>query len=124
MQFLFNRRVGTGKERGDIDIIAIAPSGVFVLDPKAYRGRRCAPIAQRDAFIVDGRVARTRRLDATPPRRRARAVAQRAAAERVRSSAAYCFMGADLPVGRLVVDGVPANDPAWSGQAAQATAAR
>ena len=35
--FLHNRRLGIGKHLGDIDHIAIAPSGVFIIDAKNYR---------------------------------------------------------------------------------------
>lgn len=109
VQFLFNRSVGSGKIRGQIDIIVVAPSGVFVLDPKDYWGRKVRANRQRDAFVVNGRVrpaladSMRRHLDAV---RVAMAVGPMPA---IPVSGAFCFMGADLPVGPLVVDGVPAT---------------
>lgn len=111
VRFLFNRRVGTGRERGDIDIIAIAPGGVFVIDPKAYSGKRIRSNRAKDAFVVDGRlrpalsIGMRRHIDAV-----AIAVSEGPipAAE---VSAAYCFIEADLPWGRLIVDNVLATSP-------------
>jgi hypothetical protein len=109
VQFLFNRRVGTGKVRGQVDIIVIAPSGVFVLDPRDYWGRKVRANRQRDAFVVNGRVrpdladSMRRHIDAV---RVAMAVGPMPA---VPVSGAFCFMGADLPVGSLVVNGMPAT---------------
>lgn len=111
MCFLYNRRVGTGRERGDIDIIAVAPGGVFVIDPKAYRGKRIRANRARDGFVVDGRsrpalsIGMRRHIDAV-----AIAVSEGPipAAE---VSAAYCFIEADLPWGRLFVDNVLATTP-------------
>lgn len=110
-RFLYNRRVGMWRERGDIDIIAIAPSGVFVIDPKAYTGKRIRSTRSGDAFVVDGRrrpalaLAMRRHIDAV-----AIAVSEGPipAAE---VSAAYCFIKSDLPWGRLVVDNVVATTP-------------
>jgi hypothetical protein len=106
--FLFNRRRGTGRERGDIDIIAIAPSGVWIIDPKKYVGKKVRSNRGGDIFIVDGR----RRPHLTESMRRQYELVS----EGVRSGpvptapvqAAYCFVGADLPWSTLVVDGVAA----------------
>lgn len=38
--FLHNRRLSTNNRRGDIDHIAIAPSGVWVIDSKNYKGKK------------------------------------------------------------------------------------
>ena len=109
VQFLFNRRVGTGKVRGKVDIIVIAPSGVFVLDPRDYWGRKVRANRQRDAFVVNGRVrpeladSMRRHIDAV---RVAMAVGPMPV---VPVSGALCFMGADLPVGPLAVNGIPAT---------------
>lgn len=106
--FLYNRRVGVGKERGDIDIIAVAPSGVFVIDPKKYAGRKVRANRARDCFLIDGRrrtslaVGMRRHLDAVTKG------VQLGPVPLAPVSAAYCFIGADLPMRRLFVDGVPA----------------
>lgn len=107
--FLFNRRVGSGQIRGDISIIAVAASGVFVLDPKDYWGRKVRANRTRDAFVVNGRV---RPALADSMRRHVDAVRVAMVSSPMPTapvSSAWCFMGADLPVGRLVVDGVPAT---------------
>jgi hypothetical protein len=105
--FLYNRRVGPGA-RGDIDIIAVAAAGVFVIDPKKYAGRKVRATRARDCFVVDGR----RRPALAPSMRRHLGAVVQAVREGPLStasvSAAYCFIGADLPFRRLVVDGVPA----------------
>lgn len=109
VQFLFNRRVGSGKVHGQVDIIVVAPSGVFVLDPKDYWGRKVRANRGRDAFVVNGRVrpaladSMRRHIDAV---RVAMAVGPMPT---VPVSGAFCFIGADLPVGPLVVGGVPAT---------------
>ena len=111
VQFLFNRQVGFGSARGDIDIIAIAPSGVHVIDPKAYRNKKVRANRARDAFIVDGRL---RPALAVSMRRHIDAVAiavSEGPLPATSVTAAYCFVGADLPWGRLVVDDVRATGP-------------
>ncbi len=109
--FLFNRRVGVGTERGDIDIIAIAPSGVFVIDPKAYRNKKVRANRAGDAFVVDGRlrpalaVSMRRHIDAVV------VAVSEGPRPAVPVTGAYCFVDADLPWGRLVVDNVVAKGP-------------
>jgi hypothetical protein len=106
--FLYNRRVGLGPERGDIDIIAVAPSGVFVIDPKKYAGRKVRRNRAGDAFVIDGRrraglaVSMRRHVDAV-----AIAVSEGPMPE-IAVAGSYCFIGADLPLRQLAVDGVPA----------------
>jgi hypothetical protein len=106
--FLYNRRVGPGKVMGDIDIIAVAAAGVFVIDPKKYAGRKVRATRARDCFVVDGR----RRPALAPSMRKHLGAVVQAVREGPLSTAsvwaAYCFIGADLPFRRLVVDGVPA----------------
>lgn len=108
VSFLFNRRVHAGKVPSHIDIIVIAASGVFVLDPRDYWGRKVRANRKGDAFVVNGRVrpgladSMRRHLDAV---RAAMDVGPIPASV----SGAFCFIGADLPIGRLVVGGVPAT---------------
>ncbi|MDR7086628.1 hypothetical protein J2X11_001467 [Aeromicrobium panaciterrae] len=111
VSFLYNRRVGNGSERGDIDIIAIAPGGVFVIDPKAYSRKRIRSNKAGDNFVVDGRL---RPALALGMRRHIDAVAIAVSEGPIPAaevSAAYCFIGAELPWGRLVVDNVLATTP-------------
>lgn len=106
--FLYNRRIGVGRERGDIDIIAVAPSGVCVIDPKKYVGRKVRANRAGDGFLIDGR---RRPALATGMRRHLNAMVAGVRSGPVPEApvfAAYCFIGADLPWRRLVIDGVPA----------------
>ncbi|MCW2750637.1 MAG: hypothetical protein JWR83_1747 [Aeromicrobium sp.] len=105
--FLCHRRTGFGPERGDIDIIAVAPSGVFVIDPKKYAGRKVRRNRAGDTFVIDGR-----RRDglAESMRRHLEAVAiavSEGPMPEVAVSGSYCFIGADLPLRPMAVDDVP-----------------
>lgn len=105
---LYNRRRGLGKERGDIDMLVVAASGVHIIDPKKYVGRKVRANGARDTFLIDGR--RRPNLSASM-RRQINAVSaamQSSPFPTVPVAAAYCFLGADLPWTRLHVDGVPA----------------
>ena len=106
--FLFNRKRGTGRAGGDIDIIAIGPSGVWIVDPKKYVGKKVRANWARSTFIVGGR--RQPKL-AESMGRQIEVVTTGVREGPVPSApvrAAYCFLGADLPWRRLVVDGVAA----------------
>lgn len=106
--FLFNRKRGVGRTSGDIDIIAVAPSGVWIIDPKKYAGRKVRANRGGSMFIVDGR--RKPEL-AESMRRQIDVVAAGVRGGPVPTApvrAAYCFLGADLPWTSLTVDGVPA----------------
>ena len=37
MLFLHNRKLGPGRRDGDMDDVAIAPSGIYVIDAKRYQ---------------------------------------------------------------------------------------
>lgn len=106
--FLYNRRRGLGRERGDIDMLVVAPSGVYLVDPKKYVGRKVRNSRSRDMFIVDGRKrphlaeSMRRQVDVVT------AAMQTSPVPGVPVTAAYCFLGADLPWGTLRVDGVAA----------------
>jgi hypothetical protein len=111
VRFLYNRLLGIGHERRGIDIIAVAPGGVFVIDPKAYAGKRVRANGAGDEFVVDGRL---RPVLSLGMRRHVDAVAIAVSEGPIPSaevSAAYCFIDADLPWGQLLVDNVPATTP-------------
>ena len=103
---LFNRRLAPGRSRGDIDIIAVAPSGVWVIDPKKYAGTVRAT-RSGDTFLINGRrrpqlaQSMRRHIDAVT------AGVRNGPMSTAPVRAAYCFVGADLPWSRLVVDQVP-----------------
>ena len=106
--FLFNRQLGSGRRDGDIDIIAIAASGVWIVDPKKYAGKKVRANRAGSMFIVDGR---RRPHLAESMRRQIDAVTSAVRNGPVSTTpvrAAYCFVGADLPWTSLAVDGVPA----------------
>ncbi|WP_332643066.1 nuclease-related domain-containing protein [Aeromicrobium sp.] len=111
VRFLYNRRLGIGPERRGIDIIAIAPGGVFVIDPKAYAGKQIRANRAGDEFVVDGRLRPALSLGM---RRHIDAVAIAVSEGPIPAaevSAAYCFIEADLPWGRMLVDNVLATTP-------------
>jgi hypothetical protein len=107
---LYNRRLAPGKVQGDLDILAVAPSGIFLIDPKKYAGRIRVARAG-DAFVVNGR----RRTDLVDSMRRhvelVAAAVRSGPLPRAPIQAAYCFVNADLPLLRAQVDGVPVMTP-------------
>lgn len=111
VRFLYNRRLGIGHERRGIDIIAVAPGGVFVIDPKACAGKRIRSNRAGDAFVVGGRLRPALSLGM---RRHIDAVVVAVTEGPIPAaevSAAYCFIEAELPLGRLIVDNVLATTP-------------
>jgi len=106
--FLFNRKRGTGRVGGDIDILAIASSGVWIIDPKKYVGKKVRANWRRTTFIINGR----RHPKLSESMRKQIEVVTAGVLEgpvpTARVHAAYCFVGADLPWRRLVVDGISA----------------
>jgi hypothetical protein len=106
--FLYNRRRGTGRERGDIDMIVVVSSGVWIVDPKKYARRRIRADGARETFLIDGRrrphlaQSMSRQIDVVT------AAVQAGPVPTADVRAAYCFLDADLPLTRLEVRGVPA----------------
>jgi hypothetical protein len=95
---LHNRRMPGG--RGDIDHLAIAPTGVFVIDAKAHRGkvRVANPLFGQPRLLVAGR-NRTRLIDGLERQLAAvgAALIDSGCAD-VPTQGVLCFMEADLPV--------------------------
>ncbi len=101
--FLFDRRLGRGRHDGTIDIVAILPSGVWVIDLYADQGatvglrrRRGVWSSSYQSLAVRGR-DRTRLLDSL----QRQAVAVEAALEAVELSGvltrrAICFVDAEV----------------------------
>ncbi|MGJ9412566.1 nuclease-related domain-containing protein [Aeromicrobium sp. CF4.19] len=108
--FLFNRRLSASSRHGDVDLIAITASGIHVIDAKHYAGRRVRSTRKGDALVVDGR--RRQGLVAGLHRQVA-AVQESVDSGPVPANVhgAFCFLEADLPWGRLVVDGIPVRGP-------------
>jgi hypothetical protein len=94
--FLYNRRLAPGKARGDLDILAVSASGIFLIDPKKYAGRIRTAKAS-DALLVNGR----RRTDLVDGMRRhvelVAAAVRSGPLPEAPIQAAYCFVNADLP---------------------------
>ena len=108
---LHNRRLGSTARSGDIDHIAVTPSGVFVIDAKHYpdarvRVRRTGGLFSpaREQLIVRGR-DRTRLVDGLEKQL---AAVNGALPEGVDLTGLLCFVDADLPVlEKLTVRGHP-----------------
>jgi hypothetical protein len=119
VDLLFNRRLSARGRDGDIDVLAVTPNGVHVVDVKRYagkavrvrsRGGMLLPLRQQ--LLVGGRdhtqllvsVARQRAvvrglLDAVPD------------GQQVPLHVAMCFVDADLPLLTERIDGVAVLGP-------------
>lgn len=123
--FLLNRSLGLGCRNGDIDMLAIGPAGVYVVDVKRYGGasvqvRRTPRLftPAREQLYIGGR-DRTALLDSV--RRQVDAVRAALAAlpgkEDLRVSPALCFIDTKLPLfGTLRVGGMPLLGPKATAQ--------
>jgi hypothetical protein len=108
--FLYNRQLGGGLD-GGIDIIAVAPSGVFVIDPDNCPGSKVRANTAGDVLVIDGRLRprKTAHMD-----RQYEVVAAAVLSSPVPQApvgAAYCFVDADLPWSRLEVNCVQVLSP-------------
>lgn len=100
--FLHNRRLGPGARSGDIDHLAIAPSGVWVIDAKHYPGAKVDVEVSGGFFgrprveklVVRGR-DRTSLVESLARQRQA--VGAALASYDVPVRAMFCFIGAELP---------------------------
>ncbi|MDT7550355.1 MAG: hypothetical protein QOH50_4165 [Kribbellaceae bacterium] len=113
--FLHNRKLGIGRRDGDIDHVAIAPSGIYVIDAKRYQnaavrvrrtGGFLSPV--KEQLMVAGR-DRTKLIDGCAKQFAAvvGALAGHPRADGVRVAALLCFDDADLPMwGDLELRGV------------------
>jgi hypothetical protein len=105
-QLLHDRRMPLG--RGNIDHLAVAPTGVFVIDAKAIRGavRVAQPLVGAPRLIVNGR-RRTKLVDGLDRQVRAvRRVLEEDGHPGVLVHGTLCFTKADLPLfGRCEING-------------------
>jgi hypothetical protein len=118
--FLHNRLLGAGRRDGDVDHIAIGPTGVYVIDAKHYSDKKVevrrsgglfSPV--KEQLFVGGR-DRTRLLDSLARQ----LVAVRTALDLfpgggdVPVATVLCFLDAVLPMfGTPVIGGVPLLGP-------------
>lgn len=101
--WLFNRRLGLGSKRGDVDLVAVVRSGVWVIDSKHYRGRKI--VSTGDAITVNGR----RRGLTDSIERQIAAVTS--VVPDVPTFSALCFVGAKVRSKARRGDGVAVTDP-------------
>ncbi|MDP3891977.1 nuclease-related domain-containing protein [Nocardioides sp.] len=113
--FLHNRRLGHGRRDGDIDHVAIAASGVYLIDAKRYpnakvRVRRTGGVfsAARAQLMIGGR-DRSKLLTGCAKQAEAlsAALVGHPAADTVVVRSLLCFIDADLPLfGAMEMGGV------------------
>lgn len=105
VELLFNRRLGARGRSGDIDVLAVAPSGVHIIDVKHYQGaevrvRRSGGLGRsmRERLIIRGR-DHTRLLDSLARQEHAvRSLLDRLpGGPAVPLHTAMCFVDSDLP---------------------------
>jgi len=114
--FLHNRRLGAGRRDGDIDHIAIAASGVYIIDAKRYKDaaievRRTGGLfsPKVEKLFVAGR-DRTKLLDDLDKQRAAieAALASYRGGSMPHITTVLCFVDANLPLfGTLSIGVVP-----------------
>jgi hypothetical protein len=95
---LCNRRMPRG--HGDIDLLAIAPAGVFVVDAKALKGsvRINRPLFGKPQLMINGR-DRTKLLDGLDRQLSAvRAALDTSGHGEISTRGVLCFTEADLPL--------------------------
>lgn len=104
--FLHNRKLGAGRRDGDVDHVAIAPSGIYVIDAKRYqnaavRVRRTGGLLSpaKEQLMVAGR-DRTKLVDGCAKQLAAvlAALGDAPDAGGVTVTALLCFVDADLPL--------------------------
>ncbi len=116
--FLLNRSIGPGRRDDDIDLLAVGPGGVYVVDVKRYvrstiQVRRIGGVfmPRREQLFVKGR-DQTSLLESL--RRQVEAVrttlADHPGSEETPVAAAFCFVDARLPRRAQSIDGVPLLD--------------
>ncbi len=118
--FLHNRKLGRGRRDGDIDHIAIAPSGVYLIDAKRYPDRkvrverRGGLVRPATVHLMIGGRDKSKLLDGCEKQVAAlgEALSDYPDASSVKVSAVLCFIDADLPVfGKMAARGVPLLGP-------------
>ena len=99
--FLHNRRRGAGPRSGDIDHLAVAASGVWVIDAKHYRGAKVevrrtgggrTPVTEQ--LVIRGR---DRTVLVASMVKQIEAVREALADPEVLVRGMFCFVGAQLP---------------------------
>jgi hypothetical protein len=120
VRFLYNRSLGVGRRDGDIDIVAVAASGVHIIDVKHYKGkkvevRRSGGVfsPRSDRLYIGGR-DQTKLLDSMERQFTAvRTVLNRQPwGESLLVQNVFCFVDAELPLfGAPNIAGIPILGP-------------
>jgi hypothetical protein len=99
---LFNRRMPGG--RGDIDAVAVAPTGVYVIDAKHWKGKLkiARPLFGAEKLLINGR-DRTKLIDGLDRQVEAVRHVLRDAAPEVPVHGVLCFTEIDMPMFRTQV---------------------
>jgi hypothetical protein len=119
VELLFNRRLSPRGRDGDIDVLAVAPTGVHIVDVKRYRGaavrikRRGGLLSRPEQQLLIRGHDQTRLLDSL---RRQHDVVRRVLDQlpdgvSVPVHLALCFVDADLPLVDNQLDGIALLGP-------------
>lgn len=120
VHFLVNRKLGHGRRHGDIDVIAVSSSGVWVIDVKRYADARVRAEKRGGLFSqrTEHLLVRGRNADhlLAGIEKQVSAVTTALLTDSTLSAIpvlpVLCFVDAELPIiGRLVVRGVPLLSP-------------
>ena len=120
VHFLVNRKLGRGRRDGDIDVIAVSSSGIWVIDVKRYADAKVRTEKRGGLFSerTEHLLVRGRNADQllAGMDKQVSAVSAVLLTDTtllaVPIQPVLCFVDADLPiVGRLVVRGVPLLSP-------------
>ncbi|CCH89479.1 protein of unknown function [Modestobacter italicus] len=119
VEFLFNRRLSPRGRDGDIDVLAVAPNGVHIVDVKRYRGaavrikRRGGLLSRPEQQLLIRGHDQTRLLDSVQRQHQVvrRVLDQLPDGTSVTVHLALCFVDADLPLVDNQLDGIALLGP-------------
>ncbi len=102
--FLFHRRIpGQG---GDLPVIAVTSTGVHLIEPRSYPGKRIRTCRDASTFEIDG-VRHTRIAEQMQDHAEAlQAAVSMGPLPDVPVHTSYCFVGGELPLRPLEVAGI------------------
>lgn len=114
--FLRNRSLGPGRRDGDVDMVVIGPSGVFIVDVKNYAADAAVSVRHRGGLVRPAReqlmVGGRDRTSLLVSLRRQMAAVQTALASypggsEIPVAAAFCFINGLPLFGTPSIDGIP-----------------
>ena len=102
--FLFHRRIAG--QTGDLPIIAVTSTGVHLIEPRSYPGKKVRASRDGTTFVIDG-VRHTRIAEQALEHAEAlQAAVQMGPLPEAVVDTHYCFVGGELPLRGLEVGGV------------------